>query len=286
MSLIGEERKKIILDLVNTKGKINVGALSKEMKVSTETIRKYLDELESQNKLKKVYGGAVKILLEREEPSFALREISNATEKRMIALEAAKLVEDNDIIALDEGSTTFNMVEFIAYKKNLTIVTSSLPILSMLVDMEKKDLFNGKILFVGGFVNSRHLRISGAIAGEFVNSIYVRKAFISTEGLSIENGATSFDSDKALLSRKFIQNAQDKYILSDHTKLGGMTFYKICDIHELTGIICDVKPSRKWLQYMEKHNISWIVPSDWSCTGSANQKGENIQDQSNDQADC
>ncbi|MGD9156408.1 MAG: hypothetical protein PVG90_13040 [Bacillota bacterium] len=152
--------------------------------------------------------------------------------------------------------------------------------------MEKKDLFNGKILFVGGFVNSRHLRISGAIAEEFVNSIYIRKAFISTEGLSIENGATSFDSDKALLSRKFIQNAQNKYILADHTKLGGMTFYKICDLHELTGIICDVKPSRKWLQYMEKHNIAWIVPPDCSGTVFVNQKGVNVQDWSKDRADC
>lgn len=69
MSLVGEERKSIILDLINTKGQTKTVDLVKRFKVSSETIRRYMEELEADNKLKRVYGGAVKINMAGEEPS-------------------------------------------------------------------------------------------------------------------------------------------------------------------------------------------------------------------------
>jgi Transcriptional regulators of sugar metabolism len=111
-------------------------------------------------------------------------------------------------------------------------------------------------------VNSLHGRITGSIAEEFVSDIFVKKAFISTVGVSLEGGVTEYDSEKALLSRRFIQNAQVKYALCDHTKLGKRSFYKICNLNELTGIVCDKRPSQRWIQYIEKYNMEWIAPSE------------------------
>ncbi|MCI1966778.1 MAG: DeoR/GlpR family DNA-binding transcription regulator [Oscillospiraceae bacterium] len=260
MSLTGEERKKVILEQVNTNGKVKADDLANQLQVSTETIRKYLIELEAQHKLKKVYGGAVKASLEKEELPFNLREISNISEKQKIGIEASKIVEDNDTIILDEGSTTFKMVEYIICKKNLTILTCSLPIVSILCDLQVKEMFDGNIVLIGGAVNARHVRVSGVVAEEFMNSFYASKAFISTEGVSIAGGVTSYDADKALLSKRLVQNAQYKYVLCDHTKLGVRTFYKICDIRELTGIICNDGPNEQWSEYIKNHNVSWISP--------------------------
>jgi DeoR/GlpR family transcriptional regulator of sugar metabolism len=230
------------------------------MKVSTETIRKDLDELESYNLLNKVYGGAVKIPLEREEAPFAMREISHAQEKDAIAIAASKQVNDNDIVALDEGSTTLKMVEYIARKKNMTIVTSSLPALSLLVEMSLKGIFDGNIIIVGGRVNCRHLRVSGSISCKFMNDIYVSTAFISTEGLSLDGGVTSYDCDKAELSRRYLLSARSTYVVCDHTKLDARTTYKICDIRELTGIVCDLMPPPEWEKAFEGMGVSWVSP--------------------------
>ncbi|MBS7526936.1 DeoR/GlpR transcriptional regulator [Fusibacter paucivorans] len=261
MSIVGEERKNIILEQINTKGKIKVEEIAMQLKVSTETTRKYLSELEQQGKLKRVHGGAVKSFLEKQELPFSLREIENISEKQGIALEASKLIEDNDIIALDEGSTTYKVIEYITGKKNLTILTCSLPILSVLCDLAVKGIFDGKIIFIGGVVNAKHLRVSGGISEEMLDLIYVNKAFISTEGVSLEGGVTSYDCDKAMLSRKLVNNAKYKYVLCDHTKLDVRTSYKICDLKALTGIICDSAPEKKWIDTLKQNDILWLSPS-------------------------
>lgn len=261
MSLLGEERKKIIVERVNAEGQINTLTLAEEMGVSSETIRKYLDELEKQNKLKKVYGGAVQVSLYKEELPIMLREIAHLSEKQLIAQKASTLIEDNDVIIVDEGSSAYKLVEFIVHKKNLTIVTPSLSILSYLVDMQLKGLFDGKIIFIGGTVSSLHGRVTGSIAEEFISQIYAQKAFVSTEGISMDGGVTDFDADKSLLSRKFIQNAEMKYVLCDHSKIEKRSFYRICKIDELTGIICDTAPPPNWMKYIKKSKVSWIDPS-------------------------
>lgn len=67
MSLAGEERKQTILDMLQLQGKVRTPELVRALDVSSETIRRYLEELENENKLKRVYGGAVKLNVEREE---------------------------------------------------------------------------------------------------------------------------------------------------------------------------------------------------------------------------
>ncbi len=262
MSISGEERKRIILEQLNVHRKVKVDDLASQFRVSTETVRKYLNELEALNKLKKVYGGAVKIAYEEGELPYKVREIANISAKRAIALEASRLIEDNDIIALDEGSTPLQMIEYIVCKKNLTVVTCSLPMLSALCDLVLRGVFDGRIIFMGGIVSAKHLRVSGTITEAFMDSIYVNKAFISVDGVSADGCVSSFDADKSLLSRKMMMNAQYKYVLCDHSKLKVRTFYKICDVQELTGIICDTEPDETWIDNLEKYNILWISPSE------------------------
>ncbi len=109
---------------VEFKGKVKVSELAREFAVSTETIRRYLEELDREKKLKKVYGGAVQLPGAGVEAPMLER---NATyrEKKRIGYKAATFVEDGDVIAIDDGSTPLQMVPYLVHRKNLTIVTSS-----------------------------------------------------------------------------------------------------------------------------------------------------------------
>lgn len=78
MSLIGEERKQFILQLLNSRGKVRTNELVEKLQVSAESIRRYLEELEAENKLKRVYGGAIKLNIDRVEPSLLTREVLHA----------------------------------------------------------------------------------------------------------------------------------------------------------------------------------------------------------------
>ncbi len=158
MSLVGEERKDVILNTLNLEGKVKTFELVEKLKVSSETVRRYLEELEAENKLKRVYGGAVKINLAREEPPHLKREELYADEKKRIGRAAASLVEDNDVIFIDDGTTTQQMIHFLLNKKNITVLAFSAPALYLLIDYKNKELFSGDVYFIGGKVNASQAR--------------------------------------------------------------------------------------------------------------------------------
>ncbi|ANE46225.1 cytochrome C [Paenibacillus swuensis] len=259
MSLVGEERKGIILDLINNAGKVRTNDLVDRLQVSSETIRRYLEELEEENRLKRVYGGAVKMTLEREELPHLKREVLRADEKKRIGRVAAGLVQDHDVIVIDDGSTSLQMIPYLIYKKNLTIITNSIPGLNLLIDYQNKEIFAGDIFFVGGRVDSRHYRISGSIAEQIMQNFYVNKAFISIDGMLPVQGITSYDADRAMLARKFMQNSKESIVLTDSSKIGNSTLYKIADLNEIDRIICEQPVPREWADLMNKHDLEWIA---------------------------
>ncbi len=110
MSLTYEDRRMTILNHLEMEGKVQVHHLSEMLNVSTETVRRDLDRLEKEGKLRKVYGGAVKMRMELVEPPFLKRTQMMKSEKTAIGKLAASLVQDGETIMLDNGTTTIEIL--------------------------------------------------------------------------------------------------------------------------------------------------------------------------------
>ncbi|MBJ6360085.1 DeoR/GlpR family DNA-binding transcription regulator [Paenibacillus sp. GCM10012307] len=260
MSLAGEERRIGIMTLLNEKGKVIASELSQLFEVSTETIRRDLDELEKDNKLKKVYGGAVKFKVEVE-PAHYEREIIRAEAKRKIGFLAAGLIEDNDVIVIDEGSTALQIIHFLDNKHNLTILTSSIPALMLLIEHQKRGIFDGKIIFIGGEVNAKHLRVSGPIAEKIMEDFFVNKSFVSVDGISLEHGVTSYDYDRSFFTRKLINCSETSIVVADHSKIAKRTVAKITDLADIHIVVSDQAPPEEWAAGLDNLNLRWIHDS-------------------------
>ncbi|SFG93109.1 transcriptional regulator, DeoR family [Desulfotomaculum arcticum] len=260
MTLLAEERKRIILKTLDTYGKVTVKNLSATFNVSTETIRRDLDALESNGMLKKVYGGAIELTFDGPEHPHKQREKVYLEEKKAIGKAAAALVNDNEIIALDYGTTTIQIIPNLKNKKNLTVLTNSVPALTLLIDYKNKNLFSGKIIYLGGEINSSQMSSFGPITEKMLKEFYVDKAFIGIGGISIKHGITEYDINEGVLSKKMIGNAKESIIVADHSKIGVRQFYKIADIDLINAIVCDQKPPDDWTNDLIKSGIKWITP--------------------------
>lgn len=258
MSLIGEERKDYILNQLNLEGKVKTNELVESLGVSSESIRRYLEELEEENKLKRVYGGAVKINLSREEPSQLKREVLYAEEKRRIGRAAATLVEDNEVIFIDDGTTTLHMIDYLLNKKNITVLTNSVPALYLLIDYKNKELFSGDIFFIGGKVSSVQSRVTGSLAEKMLENFYADKAFISIDGIMMNKGITSFDEERGQLAKKLMEQAKHSIVVTDHSKFGLVQFYKIADLKDVDIIVSNVPAPKEWEQYVLDKNVTWV----------------------------
>ncbi|WP_065409883.1 DeoR/GlpR family DNA-binding transcription regulator [Pseudobacillus wudalianchiensis] len=259
MSLAGEERKKKILELLEISGKVKVKDLSKMLKVSTETIRKYLDELHQEEKLKKVYGGAINVSFFNEEPSTQEREVLHSDEKRRIGEMAASLIHDNDVIVIDDGSTPLQLAKSLRKKRNLTIYTTSVTALSVLIDLHQQNLFSGKIIMLGGEINATHHRVSGIFTLQMLENLYVDKFFISADGLSRDTGITSYDFAKGMVAKKIIEHSNKCILLIDHSKIDKRTHYKMADLKDIDVIITSEPHSSEWDVPLRENGIKWLV---------------------------
>lgn len=119
--MITEERHRLILKELKRKGSLNVLELVNITKASESTIRRDLLELDHQGLLKRVHGGAV--LIERAslavENPLSERQSQNSLQKELIGKYAGKLVEENDTVYIDAGSTTIKLIDYLIEKKRL-----------------------------------------------------------------------------------------------------------------------------------------------------------------------
>lgn len=254
MSLAFEERKRIILEKLITDEKIYVPELAETLNVSSETIRRDLDRLEKDGKLKKVYGGAILANTDTLEPPFEQKQVINQEEKQSIAKAAASLIEDGDIIMIGNGTTPMEMVYYLNHKKNITLITHSAPVLKLAIEA-----FKGKTIFIGGEVDMNQQSTHGPLAELTLKHIKANKAFISAGGLSIHDGITDYDLNEAYMSRLLMERSDELIVMVDHTKLGETTFAHICALNEVSTVISDWKCSKEWEKKLKEYNISLLL---------------------------
>jgi len=255
MSLSFEKRKKKILERLREEGRVEVPALAELLQVSTETIRRDLERLDSEGRLKKVHGGAIKVEANSLELPFDVKTRLYAEEKAAIGKYAASLVKDGDTIMLGNGTTTIEIIRHLGNRRDVTIVTHSTPALLLALEV-----FAGKVIFIGGEMNKRQKTTEGPLAELILNQLRVNKAFIPAGGVSLLDGITEYELSEANISRKMMDRADETFFLADSSKFGKTTFANVCSLEEVYSIITDRHCDPEWVRQLSDNDIRvWIA---------------------------
>lgn len=259
MTLLGEERKQMILDELNRFGKVKVVPLAEKFLVSEETIRRDLDALEKSGKLKRVYGGAVRQSYLEGEPPYMLRQSINQQAKEAIGKKAAHYLQDGDTVIIDTGTTVLELARGIQGRKRLTLLTNSLPVASLLTESLTQQLFTGQVILLGGEVNSQQQSISGPLCASMLEKFHVDKAFISVGGLSLTHGISDYDLNESIISQMMIAVSKEVIVLADSSKIGVKAFYQIAALEAVDVIISEQEKPGSWAKELSVKGISWIT---------------------------
>jgi len=255
--LLREERLQNIMDILEREGKVLVEELADKFNVTTETVRRDLDALQKEKRLTKVHGGAVKSRFIGFEPSFVERNTKNINEKIAVGKTASLLVEDNDIIFIDLGTTTQQIIHFIELRKNLTVLTNSISALNSLIKLEGDNVRSWNIYFTGGAVNRDIMGTVGSLAYDIYSKIFVDKAFLGASGVSVEFGISDYNIEAISFSKKMLDNSKESYILIDNSKIDLRGFYKLADLEEIDGIVCDRECPESWEEKLSGSGVEW-----------------------------
>lgn len=230
-------RHEKILTRLEMQHAVKVTELAKELDISESTIRRDIIELDRAGKLRKVFGGAVSV--ERDSAfgitNVAERDRINTEEKERIARYAAALIEDNDFVYIDAGTTTDRMIDHIE-KKRATFVTNGIMHAGKLV----KRGFD--VYVIGGILRPSTEAAIGPAAIEAVNQYNFTKCFMGANGVDIERGFSTPDISEAAVKTAVMQKSSVAYVLADYTKFGrvsSVTFAKISDAYIITDHVED-----------------------------------------------
>ncbi|GAQ24925.1 DeoR/GlpR family DNA-binding transcription regulator [Tepidanaerobacter syntrophicus] len=229
--MFAEERQQKILELLEKNSSIKVKELAKMFDVSESTIRRDLQEMEEKQLLKRTHGGAVGIKKMIFEPTFKEKEDKSQREKSIIAKTAASLIEDNDTIILDSGTTTLEIARCLE-AKDITVITNSIDIASELSERDDVEL-----VITGGSLRKKTRAMVGHIAESTIRNFRVDKAFIGANGISVKEGITTPNFIEAQTKRAMMEVADKVYIVADASKFNQVCFSVISSIREVTAII-------------------------------------------------
>lgn len=208
------ERHDQILKVLDEQEKVTITSLQKMLNVTDMTIRRDLAYLEKKGLLERIRGGAANIRMINKENLFEIKSMQMKKEKTAIGKVIPRLLEDNDTILINSGSTVVQVAMELK-SLSLKIITNN-PMLTLL-DLGE----NSSLVILGGEFRKESHSIVGDATMNMLNQIYASKCIIGVDGLSMKYGLTNSSFAESSVNRKMIDQTRGKVIVvADHTKIG------------------------------------------------------------------
>lgn len=247
------ERQKKIIEILMLKKVQKLPELAEELNISIDTLRRDINLLDKQGKIKKIYGGIKLVESEFAESPMDARMVGHLEEKKMIAQKCSEYINDGDCIYLDSGSTTYQIAKYIKNKKNLTVITNSIPVVNELMNSAVE------LIIIGGKVR---LNEQSVIAYDYLfnfSELNILKAFICASGITLEKGISDYNLEEAQTRKKIIDLSKEVYVAADHTKFGKDVTIGIASLDKIGYIITDRNIDRGFLQKFKTKRTSLII---------------------------
>ena len=253
--MLAIERRNEILMKLQAERRVVVSELSQLYDVSEETIRRDLEKLVNEGVAIKSYGGAVINENANLEVPFNIRKNYNVIGKQKIAEQIAAMVKDGESLMLDASSTAVYIAKALKEKKNLTVITNSIEIIVELMDMPE-----WKVLSTGGLSREGSFALVGPQTDKMLKSYHVDKAVISCKGFDLESGITDTDELHANNKITMLGAAGKKILAVDKSKFDKTAFTAIGALDDITTVVTDEEPDRRWLQAFEEAGVECVYP--------------------------
>lgn len=238
--MLSEERHKLILEKLERESVVYLNDLVQYLNTSESTIRRDLSSLDKAGLLKKVHGGATSlkdININTSDEIVENRQNLNINEKVKIAAYAASLINDNDFVYIDAGTTTELMINFINNTKAIFVTNG-------IVHARKLIKKNCTTYILGGELK---LTTEAIVGAETVNSLRkynFTKGFFGVNGVDIERGFTTPDVREAMVKEEALYRSKSRFVLCDKSKFDEISSITFAGIKEAKIITTNLENNR------------------------------------------
>ena len=237
----GRERRSRLIDIIRLRGFAALDELVRELGVSESTIRRDLDALEEQGTARRTHGGVLYAGGLPRIAEFDEKQPANWEAKRAIAAETAKIIDDEETVLLDGGTTTYEVARLLA-GRSLQVVTNSMPVANLFASESRTDL-----ILLGGFVSPRTGVCLGPYTNELLSRLHVTTTVLSAAGIS-KQGLFNAQLLLAETEQAMLRAAGKVIVVADSSKFGRKSLTLVSGLEAIDIVVSDSGLSDEWKQ--------------------------------------
>ena len=229
-------RQKKILDLVRGQGFVSMDALAQNFMVTTQTIRRDINELCKRGLVRRYHGGAG-LPSSVENVAYTTRKVFCLAGKIQIARLLARHIPNQASLFVDIGTTTEEVAKELLDHKALRVITNNLNVATILSENESFE-----VIVTGGVVRSRDRGVTGEATIDFIKQFKIDFGVISVSGIDSDGTLLDFDYHEVRVGQAIIENSRKVFLAADHTKFGRQAMVRLCNIREVDALFTDRRP--------------------------------------------
>jgi len=250
--LLLEERRRAIRELIGDQGRTTIAEIVEQFGVSAVTARNDLDALASMGAVVRSHGGAVRCQEATHDYPVNFKAGLHRPEKARIGLAAAQLVQPNETIILDSGTTTWELARHLKAMKlrGLTVITNALNIASELADEPGIAL-----IMVGGVLRQISFSFVGPQAEAMLREMHADRFFLAVDGLDLEIGPSTPDVLEAQLNSRMMKIARETTVVADSSKLGRRSVSRIGPVESIRRLVTDTRAPADFVKQLQDKGV-------------------------------
>ncbi|WP_073329405.1 DeoR/GlpR family DNA-binding transcription regulator [Actinomyces glycerinitolerans] len=231
--MLAQQRRSAIVEMVKESGGVSVADLARALEVSASTIRRDLNALGREGRLRRVRGGGT---IEADAQPFAHVAARAAGEKDRVGAAAAGLVRDRDVVLIDIGTTGAAVARHLR-GRDITVVTASLAV----VDVLREDR-HVELIVLGGVLRPSYLSLVGGLTENALAQISADIAFMGTSGVRADGTVMDSTGIEVPVKRALRAAAERTCLVATADKFPGAGLLPVCPINELEVVITTAAP--------------------------------------------
>ncbi len=257
--LLGEERRRKILEVLERDGRVMVEELVRRFRVSAVTARADLDALAERGMLVRSHGGAVRLINPAQDYPLKFKEGMHHAEKVRIASLAVPLIQPGQTVLIDSGTTTGQIARQIRLQKvkPLTVITNALNIA-----MELADYQGVFLIMIGGILRHVSNSFVGPQAERMLRDLYADHCFLAVDGLDPQAGLSTPDVLEAQLNALMLKVSREVTVVADASKFGRRSLSTICGVEGVRRIITDDRLPAEMAEALRARGVELLIAGD------------------------
>ncbi len=253
-TLIPAQRRERIQEYLSVHKIVRVDELYRLLDASEATVRRDLEWLEREGTLERTHGGAILSQRLTLEPEYLQRVSTNPEEKHLIGEMAASMIDDGDVVFINSGTTTAQVIRHIRGGAGITVFTNNLHAALEVGDIDFKQYL------IGGEYQPHSNSVAGRFAIDNLQQVYADKAILGVDGISLIHGCTVPSNAEAEVMKKMIERTKGKVlIVADHTKWGVVSNFQIASVDEIDQLITDALIDPSTLDTLATHSVEILI---------------------------